>query len=257
MELLKSIIVDDELNGIENLIQILSEYCPEVKVVGTAQTLDMTKHILANLEFDVAFLDVQIGSNRIFKILEELKEIDFEIVFFSAYGDHALEAFKYMAIDYLLKPIEIESLKNAILQVKQNRKKRSFHDHAQELLAALKVSRIEDSKIAIPTTCGYEFIYCKDILYCIAEGSYTCLYITNGKKIVASQTLKYYDHLLQKMNFKRIHNSHLVNLKYVKRISKSEGGWVLMEDGKTLSISKSRMKDLLNSLNVMQKNFKS
>lgn len=249
MDKLRTLIVDDELNGIENLSQILKEFCPNTEIVGTAQSLIEAEEKMKLLNPHLVFLDVQIGTKTIFDLLEHLKEIPFEIIFISAYN-HALKAFKYMAVDYLLKPINIESLTAAVEKARYHIKNRNFYDHAKELLNSLKSSNNEHYKIAVPTSDGYEFVYANDILYCMAGGAYTTLHLLNNRKLVASQNLKFYEDLLVNTNFVRIHNSSLINIKYVKKVSRSDGGHLLMENGKTLSFSRSKKEVLFKKLNL-------
>lgn len=246
---LSSIIVDDELHGIESLSHILQAVCPEVSIVGTAQTLPAAEALMRNTPLDLAFLDVQMGTQTIFSLLQRLDRINFEIIFTSAH-DHALTAIKFMAIDYLLKPIDMDALREAVTRATFNRQHRNFYEHAQELVASLQRSHTEDSKIAVPTRDGYEFVFTKDILYCAADRSYTTLHLRNNRQIIASQILKHYEELLEGFRFVRIHNSYLVNVQHIKNMSRTDGGFVLMENGEQLPISKSRRDNLLAELKI-------
>ncbi len=249
MERLRSIIVDDEPHGIETLTHILQAVCPEVELVGTAQTLSEAERLLREVSPGLVFLDVQLGTQTIFELLNDLEETPFEIIFISAH-DQALAAIKFMAIDYLLKPIDIEALKEAVKRAVYNKKNRNFYDHARELVASLQHTNGEDRKIAIPTQDGYEFVLTKDILYCTANGSYTTLQLQNKRQLIASQILKHYEELLEGHKFIRIHNSYLVNVQRIKSISRSDGGYVMMEDNQRLPISKSRKESLLAELRL-------
>ncbi|MEM9363362.1 MAG: LytTR family DNA-binding domain-containing protein [Bacteroidota bacterium] len=249
MNKIRALIVDDELNGIENLVHILDEFCPNVNVVGTARNLEDAERNLNLLNPNLVFLDVQIGTRTIFELLENLDTTPFEIIFLSAY-DHAVKAFKFMAIDYLLKPIDINELRQAIKKAEHNMKNRNFYDHANELLCAIKSSNIENQKIAIPTSDGYEFLHVAKILYCIADGSYTKIHLRSGKQLIASQPLRHYEELISNLNFYRIHNSSLVNTKYIKKVSRSDGGYLIMDDGKELSIARSKKEGLFKILKL-------
>jgi len=249
MNKLNVFIVDDELNSIENLSHILNELYPKMEIIGSAQTLIEAEKKMKLLDPDIVFLDIQIGTKTVFELLEGLKDISFEIIFISAHN-HAIKAFKYMAIDYLLKPIDITKLKQALERAAYNIENRNFKDHSNELLTALKSSNYEKHKIAVPTSDGYEFIYTCDILYCIADGAYTILHMVDDKKLVASQTLKFYEDLLLDLNFVRIHNSNLINTKYIKKVSRSDGGHLIMENGQLLSISRSRKEVLFKKLKL-------
>ncbi|MGB3780071.1 MAG: LytTR family DNA-binding domain-containing protein [Tunicatimonas sp.] len=249
MKKIRSIIVDDELHAIESLTHILQAVCPEVDLVGTAQTLEEAEQLLQEVAPDLVFLDVQLGTQTIFELLNDLKEIPFEIIFVSAH-DQALTAIKFMAIDYLLKPIDIEALREAVQRAVYNRKNRNFYDHARELIASLQHTNGEDRKIAVPTQDGYEFVLTKDILYCTANGSYTTLQLQHSRQLMASQILKHYEEVLEGHKFIRIHNSYLVNVRRIKSISRADGGYVIMEDNQRLPVSKSRKEKLLAELRL-------
>lgn len=246
---LRCIIVDDELPGIESLSQILQAVCPEVELVGTAQTITQAEALIATQPVDLVFLDVQIGTQTVFQWLEKREEIDFEIIFVSAH-DHALRAIKFMAIDYLLKPVNLTALREAVSRAAYNKNNRNFYEHAQELVTSLRHNRDEDHKIAVPTKDGYEFVYIKDILYCAADRSYTTLHLRNDRSIIASQILKHYEELLEGFRFVRIHNSYLVNVRYITSISRTDGGFVVMDNHEKLPIAKSRKERLMSELNL-------
>lgn len=244
-----SVIVDDEVSGIESLQIILKELCPEVNVIDSARTIVDAKKLLSNLDLDLVFLDVHIGTQNIFHLLSDLDEINFEIIFISAH-DHALSAIKYMAIDYLLKPINPDLLKKAVDRAIFNKKNRKFYDHAKELLNSINENVNHQPKIAIPTKDGYEFVATDDILYCSAQRSYTIIQLKDNHQIVASQNLKHYEDLLVQKSFVRIHNSHLINLPFIKNISRADGGYVTMTNDQKLPISKSRKDKLLFELKL-------
>ncbi len=246
---IRSIIVDDERQGVESLSHILEATCPEVTLIGTAQTLAGAEQLLRAQQPDLVFLDVQLGTQTVFQLLDRLDDISFEIIFVSAH-DHAITAIKFMAIDYLLKPIDIKALREAVNRAVYNRKNRNFYQHAQELLTSLQTGTPADAKIAVPTQDGYEFVFTQNILYCTADRSYTILHLQDGYQLLASQILKHYEELLEESRFIRIHNSHLVNSRHIKSISRSGGGYVVMNDNQQLPISKSRKEQLLTMLKL-------
>ncbi|MEO9804092.1 MAG: LytTR family DNA-binding domain-containing protein [Reichenbachiella sp.] len=248
-EKVDALIVDDELNGAENLRSILNDFCPEVNVLKIASSLDEAERDIKNLKPSLVFLDIQIGTRMVFEMLETFSQIQFEIIFVSAHN-HALDAFKFMAIDYLLKPIDIESLVMAVNRATVNINNQKASVSVQELLNAIKGDDSSFQKIAIPTSDGYEMVLIDEILYCQAEGSYTVLYLNGGASFMVSKNLKYYEDLLKKNNFIRIHHSSLVNCSKIKKVSKSDGGYIVMDDGKDLSISKSRRDETFAKLNL-------
>ncbi|MGX1930968.1 LytR/AlgR family response regulator transcription factor [Flagellimonas sp. 2504JD4-2] len=246
---LRALIVDDELNGIENLVHILKKYFPNVTILGSAQSLDMAESAIKELDPNLLFLDVQIGTRSIFELLDRLNTRTFEIIFLSAY-DHAVRAFKFMAIDYLLKPIDISELRSAIERATFNIDNRSIHDHADDLLCAIRSSSMENQKIAVSTARGYEFVYVNEIMYCMAKDSGTHFFL-KSKRIMASQELGYYEALLSGFNFIRIHDCNLINTSFVEQVICSEECHVLMKDGERLSIAKSRKGIVLKTLDSL------
>ncbi|KAA1245021.1 LytTR family DNA-binding domain-containing protein [Aquimarina sp. RZ0] len=236
---INAMIVDDELNGVENLKSLIEAFYPQIEIMATAESFEQAEQQLRLHKIDIAFLDIQIGTRSIFEFLEKIRKIDFEIIFISAH-DHALEAFKFMAIDYLLKPIDIDYFKQAINRLLSNLEYKYFANNAKELIGQLKLEKDKFNKISIPTLDGYGMLSIDSILYCLADGSYTNLSIKGNRTILASKNLKYYEALLEDFGFLRIHNSSLISREHIARISKSDGGYVVMDDGKKLSISKAR-----------------
>ncbi|WP_299184349.1 LytTR family DNA-binding domain-containing protein [uncultured Aquimarina sp.] len=245
---IKALIVDDELNICENLTEILKDFCPQVEIIKIATTLPEAEQDIKALSPELVFMDIQIGTRMIFEMLETL-EINFEIIFISAHN-HALDAFKFTAIDYILKPIDIITLKNAVEKAIFNIRSQLFSKNIKEFIKTTKKDHYNIAKIAVPIKNGYQMIRIDQILYCKAEGSYTYIYMSQGNHIIVSKNLGYYEELLKPHNFLRIHNSNLVNSSYIKEISKSEGGYVIMDNGTTLSISKSRREETFYNLNL-------
>lgn len=248
-QLTTALIVDDEPNGAENLQTILLEFCPQIRVLKISTTLNEAEEDILLLNPTIVFLDIQIGTRLVFEMLEALPEINFEIIFVSAY-DHALDAFKFMAIDYLLKPIDIKSLKKAVNQAIFNSERKLFAAHYKEFIAVRHNYDPDKQKIAIPTSDGYEMVPVKEIMYCIAEGSYTAVHVDNNIKFLASKHLKFYEELLRDFHFMRIHHSYLINKNFIKKVSKSDGGYLVMQDNTTFSISKSRRELTFTELNL-------
>ncbi len=239
---MKTLLIDDEPNGIENLQKLLDKFCPQVEVIATGNSLEEAESIIHNSTLDLVFLDIQIGSSSIFDLLKRMPKMSFEIIFVSAHN-HALEAFDYKAVDYLLKPISIESLIRAVNRAFTSINDKALTDHAKQVISKINSPKKNTESIAIPTSNGYEMINVNDILYCIADGSYTEINIKDDRKILGSKHLKFYVELLKEFDFMRIHNSILINPKHIKRIKRTDGGIIEMQDGKILSISKSRKED--------------
>ena len=240
---IRTIIIDDEPSGINNLKRLLAEFCPDVEVIKSVSTKKEIKEVFMNPEnIDLVFLDVQIRDELIFDIVEDIFQYKFQIIFVSAH-DYALKSYKYNAINYLLKPIDIDDL---ILSVKRvanvlvQEAKNSVTEQGFITASAME----KPDEIMIPTSKGYEIVSIKSILYFIADGSYTSIVIEGGNTLMVSKNIKTYEDKLSPYSFLRIHKSFLINLKQIKLISKADGGFVEMKDGKILQISKSK-KDLV------------
>lgn len=262
---LNSIIIDDEPKSREVLKSLVSKFCDDVDVAAVCQNGDEAIEAIQKHKPQVVFLDVQLQRETGFDVLERLGSIDFEIIFTTAYSEYAISAFKYSAIDYLLKPIDVGDLKRAIEKVRKRLApksttegdtpvvKRSDNDHnditrLRDIMDTLRTSVPQKGKLAIPTLEGFSFINIEETLYLEAADNYTIFYMADGKNSVVSRTLKEYDEILSEQNFFRIHKSCLVNLNAVKKYIKGEGGQVVLTNDKTLDVSKRRKQAFLERL---------
>lgn len=249
--MLKAIIVDDESKSRESLQILLQDFVEGVEVRSLCQ--DVAEAILAieRDKPDIVFLDIQLQRETGFDLLTKLKDITFEVIFTTAYSEYAIKAFRFSAIDYLLKPIDIEELKKAVGKV-EKRMNGNITSRLTELVQNLKVgvSSSENYKLALPTLEGLIFIKTNDILYCEASSNYTQIYTADGKKYLVSKTLKDYEDLLSEHNFFRIHNSYLINLNSIKKYVKGEGGYVILNNDISLDVSKRKKEAFLNKIGV-------
>jgi two-component system LytT family response regulator len=244
--MIKAIIVDDEHKSVHMLELMLKEYCSEVEVIGFAYSaIEGAKEIM-NKKPDLVFLDVEMTGGTGFDLLESLPERNFNVIFVTAHDHYALKAIKFHAIDYILKPLDVEELKNAINNCKnQSAENKKIPSDIEKLLDHLKIQKIK--KIAVPTSNGTEFIAVEEVFYLTAERSYCKIFLTNKKTILVSKSLNEIEELLPVENFFRIHKSHTVNLAYVKKHIKTDGGVVELTDGTKLYISRSK-KDEFSSV---------
>jgi len=250
-ETLKCFIIDDEKKDRENIRLLLKNYCPKVNIIGEAWD---KKSILEGLSLarpDVVFLDVQLGSITIFDILNELEEINFKIIFVSAYNQYAIEGYKYNAIDYLLKPIDPTTLVEAINKTIQLQEKKDSKEEVLTNFKELYAKIHEVPKISITDSKGTHVIKIPSVLYCVSNGNYTTFIRDNEKEIVISKNLKYIESKLQPFGFFRIHRSYLINLEHVNTLIKEQGGYVVMSDEKSLPIARDSKKSLYQKLNVI------
>jgi two-component system LytT family response regulator len=246
--MLKAIIVDDEPKARENLQILLGDFVQGVEVVASCQDIEQAVEAVRVNSPDVVFLDIQLQRETGFDLLTKLTEINFEVIFTTAHTEYAIKAFKFSAIDYLLKPIDIEELKGAVSKVAK-RVNNNMTSRLTELVQNLKHGSAEHYKIALPTLEGLVFIHVKDILYCEASSNYTQIF-TEDEKYLVSKTLKEYDELLSDYNFFRIHNSYLININAIKKYVKGEGGYVVLNNNASLDVSKRKKEAFLNKIGV-------
>jgi two-component system LytT family response regulator len=246
--MLKAIIVDDEAKARENLQLLLQDFVKGVEVVSLCQNITEAVEAVAIHSPQIVFLDIQLQRETGFDLLTKLKEINFEVIFTTAYTEYAIKAFKFSAIDYLLKPIDIEELKKAVAKV-EKRVTNNTASRLTELVQNLKRESSDNFKIALPTLEGLVFVNVKDILYCEASSNYTKIFTANDKYLV-SKTLKEYDELLSDHNFFRIHNSYLININAIKKYVKGEGGYVVLNNNISLDVSKRKKEAFLNKIGV-------
>jgi len=242
------IIVDDEEKSRKTLHSLLTKHCPAVKVLGTCASVDEAVTAIEKHGPDLVFLDIEMPFHNGFNLLERIKNPGFEVVFVTAYDRYAIQAIKYNAMDYLMKPINVDELKLTIRKFDERGKRNNKHDGFEALLTMIK-TRV--AKISVPTFEGLKMVNSADIIKCVADDTYTTLYFTDGKKLMVSKLLKDYEDLLEPFNFFRIHNSVLVNLAHVTKYIKGDGGSVLMSDGEVCEVSRRKKNELMGKLSLI------
>jgi two-component system, LytTR family, response regulator len=249
--MLRSVIIDDEFKSREVLKSLVEKFCDDIEVSASCQNGDEAITAIDIHKPDVIFLDIQLQSETGFEILERLDKIDFEIIFTTAYSEFAIKAFNFSAIDYLLKPIDIESLRKAVEKARK-RIGGSISLRVAQLAENMRGNSFRNSRLAIPANDGLEFITVGDIIYCEASGNYTNIYLGDNRKFIVSRTLKEYEDLLQDQDFFRIHNSHLINLNAIKKYIRGDGGQVVMKNDKTLDVSKMKKKSFMDKIKMKE-----
>jgi two-component system LytT family response regulator len=244
--MIRSIIVDDEQKSRESLKIILEDFCENVTICALCQNVSEGIQAIKEHQPDVVFLDIQMQRETGFDLLTQLNSIDFEVIFTTAHSEYAIKAFKFSAIDYLLKPIDIDDLQNALAKV-EHKQNQNISGRLEHLIQNLRTNTPENYKLALPTTEGLIFVQLNSILYCEASSNYTIIYTPKNKYIV-SRTLKQYEDLLGEHNFFRIHNSYLINLNAVKKYIRGEGGSVVLENDITLDVSKRKKEAFLSRI---------
>jgi two-component system, LytTR family, response regulator len=244
MEKLNAILIDDELSSLQNLEQKLTEFCPDINIITAAQKPEEAILLIQLHKPDVIFLDIEMPRMNGFRMLDEIAELNFEIIFTTAYNHYAVDAIRMSAFDYLMKPIAIKDLQNAVERlVKQ--KQLFTKDKLGVLKNVLQNTKNQDEKIVIPTSEGMEFIPINTILHIESSSNYSKVYFIDGKNILVTKLLKDFEEILLPYRFYRIHNSHLINLKYIEKYIKGDGGQVLLTNGTTLDIARRKKEEFL------------
>lgn len=249
-------IIDDEIHCIESLVMSLQELNMQIEIVFKASRVDDALELIKRVQIDLLFLDVEMPRLNGFEFLDQLSEINYEIIFTTAYSQYALKAFKYKAFDYLMKPIAAEDLKASIEKFNSKRKNLSQTNEPDmsQFIELLKKDNIISAKIAVPVSEGLEFIKVNDIVYAQSQNNYSLLILNNGEQLLFSKTLKDVENTLKKYYFIRIHQSYLINPNYMKKYFRNDGGSILMENGKTLPISQSKKESIASVFNAIAKN---
>lgn len=236
-----AVLIDDEKNALEVLQLQLNQFCVDVNIVAAANGGIKGIEAIKKHKPDLVFLDIEMPHKNGFDVLNETKEYNYKVVFTTAYDQFAIKAFKFSAIDYLLKPIDITELQQAVEKAKQS--SNSSLDEKMKLFFQQYQPQNNKELIALPVGDAMQFFKQDDIIRCESDSNYTYIFLTSGKKILLAKTLKEIEEALSGLSFFRIHQSHLVNMNHVSKFSKSEGSYVVMTDGSTLNISRNR-KDL-------------
>jgi two-component system, LytTR family, response regulator len=249
--MLKSIVVDDEFKSRESLKALVEKFCENIQVSAVCQNADEAIKAIHEYKPDVVFLDIQLQRETGFDMLERLDKIDFEIIFTTAFSEFAVRAFKFSAIDYLLKPVDIEDLRKAIEKARK-RIVGNISERMTQLAQTMKGNNFKHSRLAVPSSDGLVFVSVDGILYCEASGNYTNIHMGDGRKFVVSRTLKEYEEMLEDLDFFRIHNSYLINLHLIKKYIRGEGGQVVMTNDQALDVSKAKKKSFLDKIKIRE-----
>lgn len=249
--MIKTIIVDDEEKSRVTLSNLLTKHCPSITVIDQCDSVANTIKSISKNTPDLVFLDIEMPFENGFTLFEKIKNPSFQVIFTTAYDQYAIKAIKYSALDYLLKPVDVDDLKLAIEKCAEKKNSNGNRsDDYEMLLSALKLKN-KSAKIAVPTFEGLQMISANEIVKCVADESYTHITLTDGSKLVVSRILKEFEDLLSDFNFFRVHNSSLINLTQVKKYVKGDGGYVVMSDDETVEVSRRKKNELLQKLTLV------
>ncbi len=248
MALLKTILVDDELPSLQNLEQKITEFCPDVKILASTQKPEEAIRLIELHRPDVIFLDIEMPRMNGFKMLEEINEKDFDIVFTTAYNLYAIDAVRISAFDYLVKPVAVKDLQNCVARLFKDQSKQT-PEKLDVLRQNLSDSRSQSDKITISTNEGIEFIEIKEIMRIESSSNYSKIFFKDGRSLLVTKLLKDFEEILLPYRFYRIHNSHLINLSYIKKYVRGDGGQVVMQNDEVIDVARRKKEEFLKLIN--------
>jgi two-component system LytT family response regulator len=241
--MIDAVIIDDEQNNIENLRGLLQKHCPQVNVIGTAINATDGEQLIRQMTPELVFLDIQMPGRNGFELLTSLEYYRFGIIFVTAFDQYGIQAVKFSAIDYLLKPLNIEELKAAV--AKAVGKKLQANPNLENLIRLLKQEHRKTAhRIALQGARETRFVETGQIIRCESSNNYTTFFLSDGEKIVTSKPIFEYEQLLTDYDFFRCHQSHLVNKKYLRSWVKEDGGYLLLEDNSQIPVSRNKREAL-------------
>lgn len=246
--MLNAVLVDDEESSLNSLRQKIIQHCPEIKVVATCNNAASGAAAIETMKPDIVFLDIEMPLTNGFTLLQHLTYKNFELIFVTAYDQYAIKAIRFSALDYLVKPVEIQDLRNAVHRA-ELRRNGSLHDNQVEfLLENMGNEKLKFKRIAITTREGLQFISLDTIIYLEASANYTKFFLCNNVRYIASKTLKEFEEMLPVSAFFRIHNSYIVNINFIEKYIRGEGGQVVVRNGATLDVAKRKKAEFLKAI---------
>jgi two-component system LytT family response regulator len=246
--MIRTVLVDDEIGSLKVLERLLKEFCPEISIVGRADGVETAFQLILETKPDLLFLDIEMKQGNAFDLLKRLQPFSSPVIFVTAFDNYALRAFRFSAVDYLLKPVDMDDLRKAVDKVLAKPDHTDFSDQMKVLLQNVEALRVSQQKMAVPTLEGLQFVAIRDIIRFEAKGSYTAIFLCEGEEVVATRNIREYEELLPAATFCRIHNSHIINLQRIKKYYKGRGGYVIMEDGSSIEVAIRRREEFLQRL---------
>jgi len=247
--MITTLIIDDEPQNNRILRHFIETYCKDIKVLGEATTIENAIQMIRDQQPQLVFLDIELPGQNAFDLINQLMPVNFEIIFVTAYKEYAINAIKYNALDYLLKPVSIEELQEAVDKARTRILKKDINDRLSNLLYN-QVHTNENSKIALPTQDGLAFYPIREIVHCEADGPYTRFHFMQIKSLLVTGTLKEFEELLPREMFFRVHHSYLVNLQRIKKYYKGKGGYLEMDNGETVEVSQRKKEGFMQRLKL-------
>lgn len=247
--MIQAIIIDDEQHCTDRLTYLINEYNKAlVKITATCSSVEDAVQMIQREKPNLVFLDVELGQQNGFEILKQLPEINFEIIFITGHEQYAVQAFRFSAFDYLMKPVDQHQLSGALQKLAIHFTDQERKQKMEALLYNLSGREKGNKRLCIPTSEGFTFAETKDIIRCEAMTNYTVIYFSDNHMVTVSRTLKDFEHLLKDCNFFRVHNSHLINLEYIKSYKRGKGGTITLKDGTQIEVSTRRKEDFFKKI---------
>jgi len=246
--MLKAILIDDEESSLSSLKEKINAYCPHVQVACICDSAAKGIEAIDNLHPDIVFLDIEMPVMNGFVMLQQLVYKNFELIFTTAYDHYAIKAIRYSALDYLVKPIEIDDLKTAVNKAEEKRNRSYPNPQIELLVEQLMNKKNSFSRIAIPTTEGLQFIKIEEIIYLEARINYTHIHCEGQRKYIVSRTLKDFEDMLPHEIFLRIHNSYIINKNFAEKYIRGDGGQVVLSNGIILDVAKRKKSEFLKAI---------
>ena len=243
--MINAILIDDEVTGLEALQMAIENYCPDVLIRGVYKTPQQGLEGIKLVNPDLVFLDIQMPQMSGFDLLQLASPVTFDVIFVSAHDQYAIKAIKFSALDYLLKPVDVDDLINAVRKVKDKLNGNSNFYQFQSVLNNIQLKSRNVENLAVPSSDGLDFFNTQDIIYCKADGSYTVIMLKNNKHVLVCKNLLDFENLLIVSGFCRVHHSYLINLRHVQKYIKGEGGYVILTDNHYVDISRRKKEEFL------------
>lgn len=241
--MIRAILIDDEKNALEVLEMQLKEYCKDVQIIALANGGEKGIESINKYLPELVFLDIEMPHKNGFDVLQETKDLNYQVIFTTAYDQFAIKAFKYSALDYLLKPIDILELQAAVSKVRANKQENNLNEKVD--LFFQKYKSASKDLIALPVGEAMQVLHYDEIIRCESESNYTHIHLRGGKKIMVAKTLKEIQETLNGLVFLRVHQSHLINMHHIKEFYKGEGAYLIMDDGSNIAVSRSKKDEFM------------
>lgn len=250
--MLKIAIIEDEEKSLGFIRSIIEQHCPAAEIIGTATSVQSAVTLLTNVKPALVLSDINLPDGTAFEMLSRLDEIDFKVIFITAFEEYAIKAIKFSALDYLVKPIDPNELVKAVNKAKEQIEHENNNLKLKTLLSNVRDFSDKLRKIVLKTFDSIYVVDLQDIIRCESDNSYTLFYLKDSRKIMVSNVLKEYDELLADSGFIRVHKSHLVNLNYIDKFIKSDGGYLIMKDGASVPVSQRKRDMIMDFFNNLQ-----